>query len=172
MKYLKDLLMKIYLAHTSRLGHEPGVGDVSTMESGQPFKAVPNFRHFAKGRPCWLPINPGPKLGDGTGTWPVTKNWPCEFYSLHLPLYGLAALSWRRRPGDRLQVIGQVHGPIVTNDIGEQSDIWDVVLIPPGQVVRNVENLTEFDSNGTPLGFASDIWLGNTGWHDIPYSLV
>lgn len=169
MKYLKEFLMKIYLNHTSRLGHEPGAVDVSTMNPGQPFTATPNFRYFAKGRPCWLPINPEPKLGDGTGTWPVTKNWPCEFYSLHLPLYGLAGLSWQYRSGDKLKVVGQVRGPVITNDIGVTSNIWDVVLIPYGRVVRNAENLADFDDDGIPLGFVPDMWLGNTGWHDIPY---
>lgn len=169
MKHLKKLLLKIYRAHSSRLGHEPGRDDVSTMESGHYFYATPNFRYHAMGRPCWLPINPGPKLGDGTGTWPVTKNWPCEFYGPHIPIFGFAGLSWRHRPGDRLKVIGQVRGPVVKNDIGQTSDIWNVVLIPFGRVVRNQQLLTEFDDVGIPFGFAPDIWMGNTGWHDIPY---
>lgn len=160
-----------YLGLAPSRGHKPGFTDVSTSQLGVPFKARPNFYYFEGcGRPCYLPLNPGPKLGDGTGTWPVTLGWPCEGYFQHDQHAGPHCYSNTPHDGDWVEVVGQVTGPIVTNERHEQSEVWDVIRIPLVRATRNQHLLGEADSDGCVLVYAPDMWLGNTGLHFIPFS--
>lgn len=147
--------------------HQPGLMDVSTVAKGKPFYATPNFHYFAHcGRPCWLPLNPRPVLSPGHQ---VTRGWPCEFYVPHKANASDATCTGKTARGDQVLVRCQVRSSnrrlgagAARNDLGQVSSIWDALVIP---------NLRVVNSQGhgqTPLFYANDIWLGNTGWHGIP----
>lgn len=157
-------------AHSSAFAafdHQPGLMDVSTVAKGKPFYATPNFHYYANcGRPCWLPINPRPILQPGHQ---LTKGWPCEFYVPNKPHTDDTSCTGKSAHGDTILVRCQVRSAnhqlgvgAARNDAGQVSTIWDAVVIP---------NLRVVNSQGhgqTPLFYANDIWLGNTGWHAIP----
>jgi len=151
-----------------REGRKPSAEDVSISYPGRPFNATPNFYYFAQcGRPCYLPIYPGPRLGGRD--WAVTEGWPCEFYSRHERTAGPHCYCETGvKPGDWVQVVAQVRGQMITNEIGHRSDIWDVILLPREKATRNVGLLVPADQESY-YGLASDMWLGNTGWHGIPF---
>lgn len=99
---------------------------------------------------------------------PVTEGWPCEFYSQHDKSRGPHCYSASMSRGDLVRVVGQVRGQSRRNEIGEVSDIWDVLLVPGDKVTRNADQLKEARP-GWYIAYAPDIWLGNTGWHDIEW---
>jgi hypothetical protein len=169
-------------------GHLPGRQDVSTMASGHRFFAVPNFYYFqACGRPCWLPLYQQPTEQSAF----VTDGWPCEYYG---PNYS-SAPSCTQPPsrrtagemadpavkdsGDRLLVICQTTRlnagsatPTIHNQVGQGSDIWDMVAVPKAYISSDSPAAGRIAQvSGMPgfyQAYAPDIWLGNTGWHDIP----
>lgn len=153
------------------VSHEPGEADVSTMEPGQPFEARPNFHHLEKcGRPCWLPGQPRPEVGPvGTA---VTVDWPCEQYGPHDTSRGTACYAEEWRDGDWLQVIGQVKGKLVTNDNPEDresSDVWNVVEVSPEHLKPGAGAQLSRGPSGGYIVYFADVFMGNTGWHDIPW---
>lgn len=160
-----------------RWGHDPGPRDVSTMISGKTFVAKPNFKYFRQNaRPCYLPIyyrpqNPSKKeLGQA-----ITYGWPCEAYRWHNQKSGPACWSQSKRPsdGDWVQVIGQVRGERIRDERLIYSDIWNIVLVPVGRATEWAEihgcQMVNRDGRDYYIGYAADIWMGNTGWHNIPY---
>jgi hypothetical protein len=159
------------------------------MKPGQRFYAVPNFYYFQScGRPCWLPLY---QLPSQQAEY-VTQNWPCEYYDPTSTTSGGTCLqpssgrtssemanAAMKDSGDRVFVVCQVTdispgrpSQTIHNEVGQSSGIWDMVAVPASQVSRN-------NSAAAPLtlvpgmpgfyeAFGPDIWLGNTGWHDIP----
>jgi hypothetical protein len=83
-----------------------------------------------------------------------------------------------RNSGDRIYVIcqvtnigkGQPAEPI-DNEIGQSSDIWDMVAVPRSRISSDsVVGGRLSQVPGMPgfyEAFGPDIWLGNTGWHNI-----
>lgn len=181
-----------------RGGHRPGRRDIRTdrdyigagfgtdiVGPSTLFLARANFFYFEGcGRPCYLPLNPAPRIGNKD--WAVTEGWPCEYYvpsSHKKPDDGPYCFDKAGKDGDWVRVIGQVRGQPITNDIGQVSDVWDVIKISDARATRNRE-LAEshrFVSMVDPgfidegpiffIVYAPDIWLGNTGWHEIPWQL-
>jgi hypothetical protein len=170
-------------------GHIPGRQDVSTMTPGQRFYAVPNFYYFQScGRPCWLPLYESPNEQSAL----VTDGWPCEFYGpnpssepscVEPPSSRTSAemaKSTDRSSGDRILVVCQVRQmakgvatQIVHNDVGQNSKIWDMIAVPKADISDNSTAINLPQISGLPgyyQAFASDMWLGNTGWHDIACS--
>jgi hypothetical protein len=170
-------------------GHPPGHQDVSTMKQGQRFYAVPNFYYFHScGRPCWIPLFQLPTQQSEY----VTQEWPCEYYDPTSAASGGTCLqppSGRKSSemanaamkdsGDRVLVVCQVTkispgkpSQTVRNEVGQSSDIWDMVAVPISQASRNnaaAAPLTPVPGmSGFYEAYGPDIWLGNTGWHDIP----
>lgn len=144
------------------------------MSFGQPFKARPNFYWFqACGRPCWLPIYAQPAIPEEKGH-ALTEGWPCEAYFDHDRSSGEACFDAKRsledrRDGDWLEVVGQVWGQELRNEKGEVSTIWNVVRIPAGKLRNGGHANVLRDNDGTVLGYASDLWMGNSGLHAIPW---
>lgn len=135
-------------------GHKPGWSDVRG--HGLPFEARPNFYYFEGcGRPCWLPIYPEPRIMVGCS---LTRNWPFELWK---PPNG------SRVGGHYVKVIRQVRGEGVRNEILQYSDVWNLILIPKEHIDPRTRHLTDQDPEDDRyyLGFAADLWLGNTGWH-------
>jgi hypothetical protein len=146
------------------------------MEPGQHFRARPNFYYFESlpgGRPGWLPLFHRPQRNDDIGRGhAATDNFPYEDYSWLG--YDRLVHRWDASPidGNWVTVIGQVFGQPTRNEILDTSDLWDVVLLDPEdatdegrklcqrRIIRGRENL---------IAYAPDIWLGNTGWHAIPF---
>jgi hypothetical protein len=171
-------------------GHLPGRHDVSTMTPGQRFYAVPNFYEFPGcGRPCWLPLYESPTEQSA----PVTNNWPCEYYGPNASSEpSCVQPSSRRRSaemadpadknsGDKLLVVCQLtqirKGGVtqtIHNEVGKSSDIWDMVAVPESEVSSNSPAFGRLHQvPGMPgfyEAFAPDLWLGNTGRHNIPCS--
>jgi hypothetical protein len=166
------------------LGHLPGRQDVSTMSSGHRFYAVPNFYHFQRcGRPCWLPLYQSPNEQSKF----VTDGWPCEYYG---PNYSSEPSCVRppsrrtasemadpavRNTGDRILVVCQVRGKTnqtVHNEVGQGSNIWDMVAVPASYISSDsaaVGRLSQVPGMpGFYEAYGPDMWLGNTGWHNIP----
>lgn len=132
-------------------GHLPGAADVSTMSIGKQFDATPNFEFYQScGRPCWLPFMPSTKLMKGAS---ITDNFPYEHFL--------------GNNGNRVHVICQKHDQSTSNQEGQGSDIWDKVVIPKAQATKNIGQFTATQDGTGFYAFASDLWLGNTGWHDI-----
>lgn len=153
---------------------EPIFGGNGTVQQvRQPtFMARPNFYYFEScGRPCYLPLFPAPVRGGKD--WAVTDGWPCEFRSRHNRSAGPHCYcDGPDQQGDWVQVIGQVRGQMTQNEIGQQSDIWNVVVLPVQHATRNVNYLQviPLDSGLTRYyAFAPDMWLGNTGWRNMPF---
>jgi hypothetical protein len=173
----------------SHPGHLPGRQDVSTMAPGRRFYAVPNFYDFQScGPPCWLPL-----YQRATEKSPfVTDGWPCEYYEPGSVSSGPFCLKppFGRRPsemadpafsdsGDRVLVICQVTNigksqpaETIRNDIDQSSDIWDMIALPAAHISSDsivADRLSRVAGMpGLYEAFAPDIWLGNTGWHNIP----
>lgn len=165
-------------------GHLPGRQDVSTMSPGHRFYAIPNFYELQScGRPCWLPLYQSPTEHSAF----VTDGWPCEYYG---PNYSSEPSCTRppsrrkpsqmahpaqRNSGDRVLVVCQVRGratQTIGNEVGQSSNIWDMVAVPESHIssdsaaagrLKHVPGMPGFYE-----AFGPDIWLGNTGWHDIP----
>jgi hypothetical protein len=164
-------------------GHLPGRLDVSTMSTGHRFYAVPNFYEFQScGRPCWLPLYQSPTEQSAF----VTDGWPCEYYG---PNYSSAPSCTqppsRRTPsqtvhptaknsGDRVLVVCQVRVSVsqaIHNEAGQSSNIWDMVAVPESYISSDSAASRLNPVPGMPgfyEAYGPDIWLGNTGWHDIP----
>jgi len=169
-------------------GHLPGRDDVSTMAPHHQFYAVPNFYFFPScGRPCWLPLYQQPTEQSAF----VTDGWPCEYYGPNYSSEPSCTQPPTRRTtsvmadpadkdsGDRLLVVCQLRQPgngqpalTIRNQNGQSSNIWDMVAVPASYISRDapvagklsqVPGMPGFDE-----AFAPDIWLGNTGWHEIP----
>jgi hypothetical protein len=171
-------------------GHLPGRDDVTPMTAGQKFYAVPNFYEFpACGRPCWLPLYESPTEQSA----PVTNNWPCEFYgpnastepSCVQPPSGRTSAEMAdpadKNSGDKVLVVCQLTQiskgdptPTIHNQVGKSSDIWDMVAVPASEVSSDSPAFGRLHQvHGMPgfyEAFAPDLWLGNTGWHNIPCS--
>ncbi|MBP9827500.1 hypothetical protein KBC99_03415, partial [Candidatus Saccharibacteria bacterium] len=111
-----------------REGHKPGFADVTPIRTErylvltdggliererQYFLARPNFFYFRGcGRPCYLPLNPGPQIGGPD--WAVTEGWPCEFVSKHDRSSGpYCYCEVGQQQGDKLMVIGQIRGQYI-----------------------------------------------------------
>jgi hypothetical protein len=170
-------------------GHLPGRLDVSTMSPGHRFYAVPNFYEFQScGRPCWLPLYQLPTLQSAR----VTDGWPCEYYgpnpssepSCTKPP-ATRARSQMADPvvmnsGDRLLVVCQVTqigngrpAETISNSVEQSSNIWDMVAVPASYISPDspAQGLAQVpDMPGFYEAFAPDMWLGDTGSHDIPCS--
>lgn len=177
--YLKYIPGYIRQRLIKRSGHKPGELDVIEPLRGSPFWARPNFFYLQQcGRPCWLPIFAAPcttLAGWSNADWAINTGWPCEYYQPHDNNVGPHCYSCTTRDGDRLNVVGQIKGGLcetLTNEIGQRSDVWNVVLIPPRHVHRNHHLLLHTpigadDQGGYYMAFAPDIWLGNLGWRDM-----
>ena len=169
-------------------GHLPGRDDVSTMASHHQFYAIPNFYFFPScGRPCWLPLYQQPTEQCAF----VTDGWPCEYYGPNYSSEPSCTQPPTRRTasetadpadkdsGDRLLVVCQLRqlgngqtAPTIRNQNGQSSNIWDMVAVPASYISRDapvVGKLSQVPGvPGFDEAFAPDIWLGNTGWHEIP----
>lgn len=164
-------------------GHLPGRLDVSTMAAGRRFYAVPNFYEFQScGRPCWLPLYESPTEQSAF----VTDGWPCEYYgpnfssapSCTSPRVGRTPSQMAdpsvRNSGDRVLVVCQVRvsATVIHNEAGKSSNIWDMVAVPESYISSDSAAAGRLNQvPGMPgfyEAFGPDIWLGNTGWHDIP----
>ncbi len=150
----------------------PGCYAVSSMKPGKAFDTQANFAYFkACGRPCWLPIYHQSALIKGTV---VTKGHPCEFY---LPSTRSGYCEAKTLPADTVSVICQVHGKLpagmrgetaLTDDAGHSSDIWDQIVVPLEDFTGDKTGLKASPDGEGYLAFGSDLWLENTGWHNIP----
>ncbi len=165
-----------------RDGHKPGWRDVTDLRTEyyfattargyeqrarQYFMAYPNFYYFsACGRPCYLPLNPALRIGGPD--WAVTEGWPCEFRTRHDRSSGPYCYSRNpgRKLGERVKVIGQLRGQPIRNDIGQVSDIWDVIWLPKSLATRNQHLLREAREGQCYYAYAPDMWLGNIGVRD------
>ncbi len=153
---------------------EPIIGGNSTIRqvAQEIFTARPNFYYLEScGRPCYLPLFPAPIRGGKD--WAVTDGWPCEFRSRHDRSAGPHCYcEGPDQPGHLVYVLGQVRGQMTQNEIGQQSDVWNVMMLPSQHATRNVDYLQviPLDSGTTYYyAFASDMWLGNTGWRNMPF---
>lgn len=160
------------LTEHNRTGHRPGQLDVEHMRRSEPFWARPNF-HYFEGceRPCWLPCFPQPRRIKGTS---VTHGYPCEFYADFTRPGGEPFCVYCGKPPDWVLVVGQVRGEVTRNERlnwrgrQESSDVWDIVVIPPGSVKPEWQgHLLPYIGSSSVLAFTSDLWLGNTGWRDL-----
>jgi hypothetical protein len=157
------------------------------MTPGQRFYAVPNF-YFDQscGRPCWLPLYEATTENSAF----VTNEWPCEYYgpnhsaspSCITPPPGrarsLMADPATKDSGDRLLVLCQTRtqgigsaAQDIYNQVGQDSDIWDQVAVPKAYISSDSPALGLSPVPGMPgfyKAYAPDMWLGNTGWHNIP----
>lgn len=150
----------------------PGCHVVSSMKPGEEFDTQVNFAYFKScGRPCWLPIYPHPALVKGSA---VTKGHPCEFY---LPSTKSGYCEGKNLPPDSVSVICQVHGKLppgmtgdttLTDEAGHSSDIWDQIIVPIDDFVGSKVGLKPSPDGEGYLAYGSDLWLENTGWHNIP----
>jgi hypothetical protein len=165
-------------------GLPPGRQDVSTMTPGKRFYAVANFyEDQACGRPCWLPLYQLPT----ETSMDVTQGWPCEYYQQNQtsssptcvnPPTGRTpdemANPADKNSGDRVLVICQVEGEVIRDDAGQISRYWDLVAVPRSRISLDSIALGHLDQvPGMPgyyEAYGPDIWLGNTGRHDIPCS--
>jgi hypothetical protein len=170
-------------------GHLPGRLDVSTMEPGHRFYAIPNFYYDQScGRPCWLPLYELPTEQSAF----VTYGWPCEYYgpndssdpSCTRPparrKTSEMADPANRNSGDWLLVLCQTTNiskgnpaQTIKNQVGQSSNIWDMVALPKSYVSSDsaAEHLAQVPGMpGFYEVFAPDMWLGNTGSHAIPCS--
>lgn len=169
-------------------GHLPGAMDVSTMAPHHQFYAVPNFYFLSScGRPCWLPAYQQPTEQSAF----VTDGWPCEYYGpnnssepscTQAPAWRTTSEIWdpaNRDSGDKILVVCQLRqlgngqaAPTIRNQVGQGSHIWDMVAVPASGVSPDSPAARELiqvpHMPGFHEAFAPDIWLGNTGWHDIP----
>lgn len=163
-------------------GHPPGRQDVSTMTSGRQFYAVANFYEFQScGRPCWLPLYQRPTETSAD----VTQGWPCEYYQQDQTSSGPTCVNppagrtqdemanpADKNSGDRVLVFCQMKGESIRNDAGQSSDYWDLVAVPKSEI--SSDSLARGHLSQVPgmpgfyKAYGPDIWLGNTGWHDIP----
>lgn len=178
--YLLHLPEYIRQRFLDRAGHKPGLLDVVEPQRGSPFWARPNLYYLQQcGRPCWLPIFAAPATimpGWQNQDWAINTGWPCEHYRPHNKPAGPYCYSRTSHRGDLLRVVGQVSGDLceeLTNEIGQRSDIWNIVLVPSVRVLRNHSLLIHVpagkeNSGGYYYAFAPDIWLGNLGWRDMP----
>lgn len=133
-------------------GHLPGVADVSTTRPGQQFVATPNFELYsACGRPCWLPFMTSPMLATGSS---ITDNYPYE--------------RFLGNKGDKVHIVCQLRGETIRDEAGHASNIWDKVIIPKSRALRNIGLFTATKDGTGYYAYAGDLWLGNTGWHNIP----
>ena len=182
---MKKLLKRVidpfagwWMRHRSRWGDEPGWDDVSTKQMGIPFQARPKYKYYKqRKRPCYMPVYHRPQLPtkeeEGQA---ITEGWPCEGYRWHNQRAGPHCWAPKGfvQDGDWIQVIRQVRGQVIRNERLEESDVWDVVLVP--LEYARVEWAKKHDcrfvhwrGDDYYLGFTPDIWMGNTGWRDIPY---
>ncbi|HTU08901.1 MAG TPA: hypothetical protein VMG13_25360 [Trebonia sp.] len=175
------------ISPTGDPGHLPGRMDVPTMTPGQRFYAVPNFYYDQScGRPCWLPLYEVPSEDSAF----VTDGWPCEYYgpndspspSCVTPppgrARGVMADPAQKDSGDRLLVLCQTRkqgngqaAQDIRNQVGQDSDIWDMVAVPKAYISSDSPATGLPQVPGMPgfyEAYAPDMWLGNTGWHDIP----
>jgi hypothetical protein len=175
---MKGLLLRSYRAICmlivpslpQRWSHPPGESDVSTLEPGKAFLARANFDRMRKcGRPCWLPVYAEPRNIKGQA---ATLGWPCEAYRRHLRYRGRHCFTWGQpKDGDWFLVIGQVRGQQLRDQRGFSSDIWNVVVIPRAYVKPEAISQLRQSPDGTGyLAYVCDLWTGNTGWHDIPFT--
>jgi hypothetical protein len=177
-----------YTAPIVNPGHLPGRDDVTTMAAHHQFYAVPNFYFFPScGRPCWLPLYQQPTEQSAF----VTNGWPCEYYGPNYSSEPSCTQPPTRRTasemadltdkdsGDKLLVVCQLRqlsngqpAPNIRNQNGQSSNIWDMVAVPASYISRDapvVGKLSQVPGMpGFDEAFAPDIWLGNTGWHEIP----
>lgn len=79
-----------------------------------------------------------------------------------------------RNSGDRVLVVCQVRvntTQAIHNEVGQASNIWDMVAVPRADISSDSAAGRLKQVAGMPgfyEAFGPDIWLGNTGWHDIP----
>ena len=169
--------------YTVGSGHEPGRLDVSTLQVGKRFYAVPNFEYFLHcGRPCVEYLFAQPT--EQNAELKVTAEWPCEGFMpsagthcLMPPAKRTAAQTWYvpyRYSGDRVLVVCQTRGgQRIQNEQLQRSTIWDAIATPVSKLISPelVRTLHLKPVPGMPgyyLAWGSDMWLGNTGWHGIP----
>ena len=161
---LTPILFLVGLAGCNREDkiEERGPAVTSEIKEGLPFKARPDFTEFeACGRPCYLPLYKKPEQ-DKAFLAKKYEGYPCEYYDEgkfqtgpgeYCASRSKAIASHRdQEPGDYVNVECQVRGQEIRNEKGESSSIWN-----------RVENERIY-----PPVYAPDMWLGNTGWNDIP----
>lgn len=178
VKLVSRTISAIWLRIRQRWGHKPGPNDVSTLNAGEQFWAKPNYYYFRQEiRPCYMPVYHQPKLPimPTESGRAITDGWPCEAYRWHNQKAGPNCWSakGRARGGDWIQVIGQITGENIRDEHGYTSETWDVVLVPFDKVtmwadLHNCEIVVQ-DRAYFYIGFTPDLWMGNTGWHGIPW---
>lgn len=147
------------------------------MKKGVPFLAKPNYRNFRQElRPCYMPIYHRPQLPTESELGQaITNGWPCEGYWWHNQTAGPNCLARKgvEKGGDWITVIRQVWGQQIRDEHFRRSKVWDAVLVPVEHASdwaqRHHCRLKELNGAYYYVGFTPDIWLGNTGWRDIPY---
>ena len=164
---------KLWRRYCPKWGHAPGAVDVRSHGFGYPFSARFNFRCCnVKGRPyglpLWGPLYPQPANNAVKGHT-INKHWPHEAVWKHWlsPVFPSS--------GNWVQVAGQVLGEVLHDEAGHWSGLWNVVLVPLHQFRRRARRFgheyQQVTRNGQTffVTYASDLWMGNTGWHGIPY---
>ena len=140
-------------ATTTTPSPTPTSSEESSSTTDDTITGVPTFEYFeACGRPCWLPINPNPKLVDGLA---LTSEWPFENYG--------------PEEGDSFTVIcstQSLNGKEVQDDRGIGSTSWYEVVVPEDKLSiiddhhtsLSVDDL-EIAPDGGYLGFVPAIWV-------------
>lgn len=174
---IKDRVARWWMHQRPRQGHDPGAQDVSTIQPGYEFYAMPNYRYEDQAkRPCYLPVYHRPQnpTKEEYGR-AITNGWPCEEKRWHDKSAGPACWLPKGTPtqaGDWILVIDQVRGEELVDERGVKSDVWNVVLVPIEKATDWAEKhgckQIERGKGRYYIGYACDLWLGNTGWHNIP----
>jgi len=138
--------------------HRPGVRDIKYDKTLNILMARPNFHYLmACGRPCRLPLFPFAQLG-GKET-DVCDDFPCEARYPHDRQAGPYCYSAAPQDSDWLTVIGWTVGQIITNEIGQNTDIWYAISIPLDKVKRHKDQLVFNDAHGGYIVYASRLCL-------------
>lgn len=146
-------------------GCDSGNGSTSSVatsptSSSQPqvFQAIPDFSNFGDcGHPCDLGVYPTPTPAPGTPS--ITQRYPLE--------------ASANSKGDQVLVKCQVSVPEkpVRNQIGATSIVWDGIIIPQDKLT-DAARAQLFSGQQEVIGYAPDMWLGNTGLHAPKCSII
>lgn len=99
----------------------------------------------------------------------VNEHWPCEAYWDHDRTAGSACYSVDPHDGDWVEVVGQARGQVLRDEAGNRSEVWNQVVLPRAFLVLGAESMLAIAPDGVNyLAYMADLWLGNTGWRDLP----